>query len=94
MLNIVAARSHHLLGRTVVQSPHCLSKKIKFVGGNHVANLRDIVKHPSPMLIVEALVLHLKHGDAKNLPDVLMEEYFKLVGQGFSHRPSFTSPQE
>ena len=71
--NIVTAHSHHLLGRAVVWSPHCLSKKIKLAGGNHVAGSRDIVKHPLHMLIVEAFVLHSKHGNVMNPLDVSME---------------------
>ena len=35
-MNIVAARSHHLLGWTVVWPTHCFPKKIKLVSSNHL----------------------------------------------------------
>jgi hypothetical protein len=41
--NIVAARSHLLLGWTVVWPTHCSPKKIKLASSNHVANARDVV---------------------------------------------------
>jgi hypothetical protein len=53
MTNIVAAHNHHLLGWTIVRSAHRFPKKIKLMSGNHIANTRNVVKHPPHMLIVQ-----------------------------------------
>ena len=49
---IVAARSHHLLGWAIVRTAHCFPKKIKLTSGNHIANARNVIKHPLHMLIM------------------------------------------
>ena len=50
--NIVAARSHHLLGWAIVRTTHCFSKKIKLASGNHVTDAGNVVEHPPHMFVV------------------------------------------
>ena len=50
--NIIATRSHHLLGRAIMRATHCFPKKIKLTSGNHVTDARNVIKHPPPMFIV------------------------------------------
>ena len=50
--NIVAARSHHLLGRAIMRATHCFPKKIKLASGNHVTDAGNVIKHPPYMFIV------------------------------------------
>ena len=59
--NIVAARSHQLLGWTIVRAAHCFPKKIKLTSGNHIANARNVIKHPPHMLIMQVFFLHSEH---------------------------------
>ena len=61
LTNVVAARSHHLLGWLVGWSTHGLPKKIKLASSNHVANAGDVVEHSPHMLIVKVLVLNSEH---------------------------------
>jgi hypothetical protein len=50
--NIVAARSHHLLGWTIVRAAHCLPKKIKLTSGNHITDAGNVIEHSPHMFIV------------------------------------------
>ena len=58
---IVAARSYHLLGWPVGWSTHGLSKEVMLTSSNHVTDAGDVVEHPSHMLVVKVLFLHMEH---------------------------------
>jgi hypothetical protein len=70
--NIVAARSHHLLGWTVGWSPHGLPKEIELTSSNHVADAGDVVEHPPHVLVVKVLFLHTEHRYTKDPSNVPM----------------------
>ena len=59
--NIVAARSYHLLGWPVGWSTHGLSKEVMLTSSNHVTDAGDVVEHPSHILVVKVLFLHMEH---------------------------------
>ena len=63
-------------------------------GGNHVADVGDVVEHPSHVFVMQVFFFHSEHGDAKYLAYVAVEENLKLVRQHFPHRPRFTPPQK
>ena len=60
-MNIVAAHSYHLLGWPVGWSTHGLSKEVMLTSSNHVTDAGDVVEHPSHMLVMKVLFLHMEH---------------------------------
>ena len=55
--DIVAACCQHLLRRTIGGGTHDLSDEVHLSCGNHVANARDVIEHPSNMFILDAFFL-------------------------------------
>ena len=78
--DVVAARCHHLLGRTIGWTTHGFPQEIKLTSSNHVANAGNVVKHPPHVFIVKMLFLDPEHRYAKDPSDVPMEEDFEFVG--------------
>ena len=74
-------------------SAHGLSKEIKLTSSNHVANARDVVKHPPHMFIVKMLFLDPEHRYSKDPANVSNEKDFEFVGESFPHRPGLASSQ-
>jgi hypothetical protein len=55
--DIVAACHQHLLRRTIGEGTYDLSDEVHLSCGNHVANARDVIEHPSIMFISDAFFL-------------------------------------
>ena len=61
LLNIVAARSQHLLCWPVEWTMYCLPDENKLVCSNHVGHTRYVVKHLPDMFVPDAILTHFHH---------------------------------
>jgi hypothetical protein len=68
--NIVTACSQHLLGGSVMWFVHRFPKKVKLLGGDHVANTRYVIEHLSDMFVENPFCLYSDHQYAEDTPNV------------------------
>ena len=92
--SVVAVCSQHLLCWPVKWTTYCLPDKVELMGGDHIGHKMYVVKHSPDMFVLNAILTHFCHPHSKNSLNVMMQEDFKLVREGFLHRPCLASQQK
>jgi hypothetical protein len=90
--DIVAACRQHLLHRRIRGVTYNFFDEVHLSCGNHDANIRDDIEHPSHMFILDVFFLDSCDRDLEDMVDTAMKEKIKLVSKSFAHGPGFTSP--
>jgi hypothetical protein len=76
---VLAAGGEHAAGRVVKRSPDNFSKEAELPGSGHVLDTWNGIEHVAYLLVPNVVFPHINDGDAENLLDASMKEYFETA---------------
>ncbi len=75
---VLTAGCEHPTSWRVMWTLYYFTKEAKLSGGIHVHKTWNVIEHLMNLLVANVMFLNLHYGDVEDLPDAMMEEYFKF----------------